>query len=95
MSSQALIFSGSLPIIKYGAFVTSNTSPATTVTYDLPFPVGAVPIVLLTNNSGGNYNEYLVNTQSGTNTIFTCIQSPPAGDPLAGFGVNYLAIWNP
>jgi uncharacterized protein YraI len=95
MSSQALVLSGSLPIIKYGTFITVNTGPATTITYDTPFPVGAVPIILLTNSSGGNYNDYLVNTQSGTNTIFTCIQTPPTGDPLVVFAVNYLAIWNP
>lgn len=92
MSSQSLILTGTYPFTQIGSFNTTATAQGT-VTFNVPFPQGAIPIVILTNASGNVWSEILISTQQANNTTFTWTQTPPAGGGNEVFSVNFIAIW--
>ena len=92
MSSQALLLTGNFPFTQSGTFVTTATNSGN-ITFNVPFPQGAVPIIILTNASGTIWPNILLSTQQATNIGFEWTQTPPAGGADEVFGVNFIAIW--
>ncbi len=95
MSAQALVTSSVYPIIKSGV-VNSNVAQVTNVTFETPFPSGALPLIFIQNTEGSVWPSIIFTTQSLTNTGFQAIQqffSPALTYQEVQF--SYLAVWIP
>jgi len=95
MSAQSLVASSVYPIIRSGS-INTPASQVTNITFDVPYPSGATPLVYVQNNEGSVFPTIFFTIQGTSNTGFSIVQTVIS--PITTYQVvtvNWLAVWIP